>query len=766
MSKLFLQYRTYLVGAGTVCILAYISLLDYLLFHTLAEFFSIVVAVTIFAFTWNTRQYFRNNYLLLAGLAYLFVGMFDALHSLLFPGMNIVEGSNTNVAAQVWLSARLLEAGSLCAAPFFVRRRLNTGIILLLYPAIGLFLAGSIFTWDLFPVCFIPGQGLTSFKVAAEYFICALLATSLLMLVRLRSDFEADVFRLLAVSIVLTVASEVFLTLYLQAYSITNMAGHVFKILSFYLIYRAIILTGLVRPYTLLDRELQEKQRALEEKEQWYRSIVQDQSDCIFRFRPDGGLTFANHACLRFFGKGPGETATVADSAPDFERSFREISPEITPESPTRHLRHSIGDARGGVRWLSWLIRGIFDQEGRIREYQAVGRDETDVVQAKEEAEMASRAKSRFLANMSHEIRTPLNSATGMVELAMLQTGDPSVRSYLEMAKQSTDNLMDIINDILDLSKIEAGKTELARETFALRELIRTTVQPLALHAEGKGLSLDSDVAATVPDALTGDPGRLRQILTNLIGNAVKFTSEGSIRLSVRDLAQPATDGDQVCLEIEVADTGPGIPRERLEKIFDNFSQGSSSHHARYGGTGLGLSIVKQLVELMDGEIEVSSQEGLGSLFRFTVRLEPGRPEDLASPVPESEPQSDRIRQCSILLAEDDRMSQLFTRRLLEQRGHRVDVAENGREALAKLSSCNFDLVLMDVEMPEMSGEEAVRAIREGRVQGVDAQIPVIALTAHALQGHREQFMHAGMTDYLAKPVSLQDLEGILARLG
>jgi PAS domain S-box-containing protein len=766
IGEVFRRYRTFFVGGASVCVLGYISFVDFLLFHTLAEFFSILVAVAIFAFTWNTRQYFRNNYLLLVGLAYLFVGLFDALHSLAFPGMNLLEGSNTNTAAQIWITARFLEAGSLLAAPFFIRRRVSISAALSLYVGASLLFALSIFAWDLFPVCFVAGQGLTGFKIGSEYLVCALLAVSLLMLARVRDTLEENVFRLLAASIMLTMASEILLTLYLHAYSVTNMAGHIFKILSFYLIYRAIIYTGLIRPYTLLAGELRDKQRALEEQEQWYRNIVQDQSDFIFRFRPDGTITFANEACRRFFGSQCRELESVGNIAPEFQKHFREIRPLISPDAPTRHLRHSIGDEQAGIRWLSWLVRGIFGADGTIREYQAVGRDQTDVVQAMEEAEKASQAKSIFLANMSHEIRTPLNSASGMVELAMMQTDDPGVHSYLQMAKQSTDSLMEIINDILDLSKIEAGKADLTRETFSLRDLVRSTVQPLSQHAERKGLTFSTHVERCVPDTLMGDPGRLRQILINLIGNAVKFTREGEISLAVRSSGEQRPDPEQeLLLRFEVSDTGPGIPEDRLGTIFEDFDQGSASHHAKYGGTGLGLSIVKQLVSLMDGEVDVQSEMGRGSVFRFSARFSPGRPEDLPAVHGGEAAKGPSPHPCSILLAEDDRMNQLFTTKLLEEMGHRVEVAGNGREALAMLAEGSFDIVLMDVEMPEMNGEEAVKALREGRAGGPNADLPVIALTAHALRGHREQFMHAGMTEYIAKPVSSETLRAVLDKM-
>ena len=668
-----------------------------------------------------------------------------------------------------------------------------------------------------------------------------------------------------------------------------------------------------------MQLEVNERMRAeemLSEERKVLRALIDNVPDFMYVKDRDSRFVVANLSVARQMGvRTPDELLGKSDFdfyPKELATTFYDDEQRVIRSGQAEVNREEIGlDPQGNLSQILTTQVPLRDKHGQVSGIAGVGRDITELKKtqaemqkAREAAEAASRAKSEFLANMSHEIRTPLNGVMGMTDLVLETELTSEQREYLETVKMSGDSLLTVINDILDFSKIEAGRIDLERIDFNLRDCMESALKTLALRADEKGLELMCEVAADVPEIVRGDSGRLRQVLVNLLGNAIKFTDEGEVSLKAQ--IETIGDGDRL-VRFTVSDTGVGIPAEKLGLIFDPFSQADTSTTRKYGGTGLGLTISGRLVEIMDGRIWVESKVGGGTQFHFTARLgasdtksidlgtiaspellrnvyvlvvddnrtnrrilegmlrqwemkptsveggeealaqlvearkvghpftliltdmhmpkmdgfslvelirqrpelsaatimmltSAGRSGDadrcqklgvsayLLKPIRQSELREavarvlgakeqtgsiplitryslrearDPSAFLNVLLAEDNPVNQRLAVRLLEKRGHRVVVAANGREVLVELQKFIFDLILMDVQMPEMDGFEATLAIRESE-KGTANHQPVIALTAHAMKGDRERCIANGMDGYLSKPIRPQELDEIL----
>jgi PAS domain S-box-containing protein len=533
------------------------------------------------------------------------------------------------------------------------------------------------------------------------------------------------------------------------------------------------------RRVTLADiTERKRTEEMLRENESKLQAIIDQTADMLFLHDLKGNILEVNERAVNQSGYSREELLSmrIADLDPDYEareeggRFWKRLDWSRPQTFEARHLRKdatifpvevTISLIRlGGAPRIVALARDITNRK----------RHEASMLQAKEYAEKANSAKSDFLAKMSHEIRTPMNSILGMLRLALSDEMPAKQRERLQVAKGSAESLLWLLNDLLDLSKIEAGHFSLHKKEFRPRRLLDNVAREMELSASEKGLSLSLAVDRELPIHLVGDPYRLRRILINLLSNAIKFTDEGWVALEARQLEMaPCLEQDDLLTTtvlFKVEDTGKGIDAEHLQTIFESYEQGGHVAHSAAQGTGLGLAICQRLTQQMGGSIWAESSAGRGCTFYVKLPLQTdGEIAEEAEPCSEAET-GEELPPLRLLLVEDERMNQIFTVDLLSSKGHQVEIAGDGQEALDLLSHKSFDAVLMDIKLPVMDGIEAARRIRTADPLLMNPEIPIIGLSAHAAtEDELARFRSAGFTDYVVKPVSFEKLFQALSNI-
>jgi PAS domain S-box-containing protein len=983
----------------------------YLLFHTIIELFCVIIALAIFLIFWNTRHFVSNYSFIYLGIGFLFVAGFDLVHTLAYKGVGVFKGYDPDLAIQFWIMGRYGEAISFFLAASSSGRTFRIPSILGMYIIGTILLFLSVFWWDVFPVCYIDGVGLTPFKIASEYIIALIFLGAMIFMHRKNRDIPDPIAKSLYLAAALAIFSEFSFTLYTDVYGYSNMVGHYLKCLSYYFIYKAVIVTNLKNPMAMLFKDLQASKQSLEieikeaqrltqegtimmnigqiinsslQIEEVYERFAEEvrklipadriginlhnfedetyriahvsgpdvkgaragdvqslkdsvnerliQTRASLLLNPNSleelekessnlARTFASGyrsmlsvplihhdtviGALKFRSKEPhfytsndlflaeriaskivgaivnaemfaaqkrveedlrraelilknnpvilfrwgtsrgcpvqyvsenisqfgysvsefltGLTYETIIHPEDLDRVWHEVE-EFNNRGEDRYKQeYRIHTKDDSVRWVEDYTFIEKNQEGIALSHQGIIVDISERKEAQDalflakseteemnrrlqetiedarklarEAKAASEAKSEFLANMSHEIRTPMNGIIGMTNLLLETDLSPEQKEYGETVRISAQSLLSIINDILDFSKIEAGKMDVEILEYGLRGIVDEAIETVSFSAREKGLKIASCFSSNIPSRILGDPGKLRQILVNLLGNAIKFTDGGEVIVQVN---LKEDNLDHCVVQFSVRDTGIGIPQDKIDKLFSAFSQVDSSTTRKYGGTGLGLSICKKLVEMMGGGIGVESESGKGSNFWFNLPLakketaegnggnipsgrsgEKGRIGDRnnganqksastgmppkVDPAPMGDgpgiPTNNIHKQpIRILVAEDNITNQKVALLTLQKMGFHVEVAATGNEAVKSWATIPYDLIFMDVQMPEKDGFEATREIRGREATEGHRRIPIIAMTAYAMRGDREKCLMAGMDDYLTKPIQPNEL--------
>ena len=528
---------------------------------------------------------------------------------------------------------------------------------------------------------------------------------------------------------------------------------------------------------TLEDISERKKVEAeLAKTEARFKVMAENTKDLIYHFSvPDKKFKYVSPACLDVTGYPPGTFYNDSQFFfnlihPDWQEFMHQQWMDMAYGKMAPLVEYQIIDRYGKTKWLQQSNVPFYDKEGNPIRVEGIVRDVTElknalerVEQEKAKAEAASKTKSEFLANMSHEIRTPLNGIMGMLQLMETEAQTPKQGEYLNAAMQASKRLNNVLSDILDLARVEAGKLTLYNKEFNPADELKHVFELFEVTSRRSGVNLELNLLSKLPRIVIGDPARLQQVLTNIVGNALKFTHEGHVSIAAQLLPRSTPGNCHILFTVE--DTGVGIAEDKMNLLFQSFTQASEGYTRQYQGAGLGLSICKRLTELMGGSITVESTAGQGTTFYISVPFTVPDSKTLYRGHSNEEPEViTSFGEYRILIAEDEKVNRLYTKQYLEQQGFTVEAVTDGQQVLDKLFYEDFNLVLMDVQMPIMNGIETTQAIRKGEAGAHNKRIPIIAITAYAMQGDRDRFISQGMDDYIAKPVIKEELYKIIMR--
>jgi len=743
----------------------------YLPLHTVLEFLAMTISAMVFSLSWNLRTQPRSSNNLLLGIGLMIVCMIDMAHTLSYAGMpKLVTPSSPEKAINFWLAGRFVAAISLLAYATLPEKTWNA-----LVSALALF-GGLVFAalvwWiglfhaDTLPRTFIPGEGLTVFKISAEYSLSAFYAiAALLLYLRGQKTCRPELYWVAAASWTLGLA-EMFFTLYVDVTDLFNLLGHIYKAFAYWMIYRALFAEGVRAPQHALSRQAQRLS-----------AILDGTNVGTWEWNIQNGKVIINERWANIIGYDLAEMQPVNFQTwvgfvhpEDIQTSQFLLEQHFSGEIPyyecVVRMRHKDGHwvwvldrgriatwaADGKPLWMFGTHQDITAQKMAEQELLAhrdhleelVSIRTHDLSIAKDAADAASRAKSAFLSNMSHELRTPLHGILGLGNILKGKINDQHSRLLVAKLLTTASHMNDVVNNVLDLARIEAGRFVIKNAEFSTATLKEKLDSICAINAQAKGLEYKANF--DLPPRVHGDSVQILQVLINIVGNAIKFTEHGSIHVSAFVLSE---ESSRLRLCFEVRDTGIGIPPEKLESIFEDFEQADGGINRKYGGSGLGLAITRRLVQMMEGETQVESQPGIGSLFRFEITVgkvashDPGGATE-ASPAPPV-----NLLGAHILVVDDEPLNGMILTDILAEHHVNVSLAENGQSAIDLAKTEHFDLILMDMQMPVLNGLAATEQIRQ--LPGYETT-PIIALTANVQPEHKAQAEGAGMNDFLGKP--------------